>query len=175
MKPSSKVLLVVGGYLAAVVIAYLVVSVYIAATGGMDRQIYSGMFAFGDIILFLGVFVLAAIPASGAALFFLRPYPAIWRALSVSALAIAATGVAALAAYLIFPDANTGSWISVWSGLSPLRFMLAPPLAVIFVLSALFAPTRASRVALLCAGVIEVVVFVWIAFIWFLPYPAQIT
>jgi energy-converting hydrogenase Eha subunit A len=170
MKASSKVILVVAGYLAALVIAFVVVSLYIAAPNGPDRQTYSGMFAFGDSILFLGVFAIAAIPASGAALFFLRPYPTLWRMASVGALAIATTGVAALAAYLMSPNVSRGTWLWAWSGLSPLRFLLAPPLAMAFFLYMLFAPTRASRVALLGASVIETIVFVWVALIWFHPF-----
>lgn len=170
MRASSKVILVVAGYLAALLIAFLVVDLYIAATYGPDRQTYSGMFAFGDSILFLGVFALAAIPASGAALFFLRPYPTFWHVLSVGALAIATTGVAALAAYLISPNVSRGTGLGAWAGLSPLRFLLAPPLAIAFFLSVLFAPTHASRVALLCASVIESVVIAWVAFIWFRPF-----
>jgi hypothetical protein len=170
MKSSSKVLLVVAGYLVALVIAAVVVSIYIAATHRPDRQASSGMSAFGDSILFLGVFGLAAIPATGAALFFLRPYHTFWRIISVGALANASTGVAALATYLVRPTASTGSFLGAWSELSPLRLLLAPLLAIAFFLSVLFAPTRASRLALLCASVIEIVVFVWVALIWFHPF-----
>jgi hypothetical protein len=52
---------------------------YAAGTIGPDRQTSSGMVAFGDSILFLSVFAVTAIPATGAALFFLRPYPLFWR------------------------------------------------------------------------------------------------
>src|SRR5439155_18981405 len=114
MKSSSKVILVVAGYLVALVVAAVVVSVYIAATNGPDRQASSGMSAFGDSILFLGVFALAAIPATGAALFFLRPYHTFWRIISVGALALATTGVAALATYLMRSNVTLGSNLATW-------------------------------------------------------------
>jgi hypothetical protein len=170
MKSSSKVILVVAGYGVPLVIAAVVVSIYGVATRGQGSQASSGMLAFGDSILFLGVFGLAAIPATGAALFFLRPYHTIWRIISVGALALAATGVAALADYLLHPNVTLGSSLAAWSELSPLRILLAPLLAIAFFLSALFAPTRAARIALLCAGAIEIVVFIWVALIWFHPF-----
>jgi len=37
------------------------------------------MYAFGDSVLFLGVLGVAAIPATGTALFFLRPRQGFWR------------------------------------------------------------------------------------------------
>jgi len=170
MKSSSKVILVVTGYLVALMIASVAVSIYIAATNGPDRQTYSGMFAFGDSLLFLGVFALAAIPATGTALFFLRPYPTFWRILSVGALAIATTGAAALVAYLLSSSAGMGAFLGVWSELSPLRILMAPLFAMAFFLFTLFAPTRSSRIAFLCASAIETIVFIWVALIWFHPF-----
>jgi hypothetical protein len=170
MKSSSKVILVVAGYLVALVIASVVVSIYIVATNGPDRQAYSGMFAFGDSLLFLGVFALAAIPVTGTALFFLRPYPTFWRIASVGALAIATTGAAALAAYLVPPNAGMGAFLGAWSELSPLRILLAPLFAMAFFLFILFAPSRSSRIAFFCASVIESIVFIWVALIWFHPF-----
>jgi hypothetical protein len=170
MKSLSKVILVVAGYLVALVIAAVVVSIYIAANNTPDRQASSGMSAFGDSVLFLGVFGLAAIPATGAALYFLRPYHAFWRIISVGALAIASTGVAALATNLVRSNASPSSVLGVWSELSPLRILLAPLLAGACFLSALFAPSRAARTAMLCASVIEIVVFGWVALIWFHPF-----
>jgi len=157
------------GYLAACAVAAIVVHVYIAATNGPDRQTYSGMFAFGDSMLFLGVWALAALPATGAALFFLRPYPTFWRIVSVGAFATAMTAVAALAISLVPPNTDWGSFLGVWSAVSPLRILLAPLLALACLLSVVFAPTRCSRIALLCASVIETVVFVWVALRWFHP------
>ena len=170
MKPLSKVMLVVAGYLLALVIAAVVVSLYHAATSGPDRQSASGMFAFGDSVLFLAIFGVAAVPPTGAALFFLRPYPAFWRMVSVGTLVIAMTGVTALAAYLAPQNTGLGMVLKEWSSLSPLRFLLAPLLTLAFLLAMLFAPTRSSRVVLLCASVVETIVFVWVAFLWFRPF-----
>src|SRR3989441_2518792 len=95
MRPLVKVGLVGAGYIGAFALASAVVTAYVAATSGPDRQNYGAMFAFGDDLLFLGVFGVAAVVPSGAALFFLRPYRSFWRVLSVTALVVATTAVAA--------------------------------------------------------------------------------
>ena len=166
MKPWHKVLLVLGGYVAAFAIASIIVSVYVAATNTPDRATSSGMYAFGDAMFFLGCFGLAAIPATMAALYFLRPYPAFWRSASIGALALATTGVAALGLFLRARGAGSPSSIGFLAMLSPLRILVAPGLGLAFLLSALFAPARAPRIALLCACIIEAVVFVWVALLW---------
>jgi hypothetical protein len=93
---AAKVGIVAGGYALAFAIASLVLRVYSAATNGPDRQTYGGMVAFGDSLLFLGVLGVAAIPATAAALYFLRSRPGFWRVLSGAALAVAATALVAL-------------------------------------------------------------------------------
>ena len=119
MKSSSKVILVVAGYLVAFVIASVVVGLYVATTNGPDRQTYGGMFAFGDSLLFLGVCAVAAIPATGAALFFLRPHHLFWRLLAAGALGMTAIALADLVGFLGHQTAATDSFLGAWSNLSP--------------------------------------------------------
>jgi hypothetical protein len=66
-------------------------------------------------------------------------------------------------------NADPGAFLGGLSDLSPLRLLVAPLLALAFFLAMLFAPTRSSRIVFLCAGVVETVVFVWIALVWFRP------
>ena len=91
MKPRVKVGVVVAGYVIAVAVAAAAAACRLIAIGGPSSPSYSGMNAFGDSLLFLAVFGVAAVPPTGAALFFLRPYPAFWRGYSVVALAFALT------------------------------------------------------------------------------------
>lgn len=74
MRPVAKAGLVALGYVAALAVTLLVAGIHLAETSGPDAQ--GGMSAFGDSLMFLAVFGLAAVPATGAALFFLRPHPA---------------------------------------------------------------------------------------------------
>jgi hypothetical protein len=50
--------------------------------------------------------------------------------------------------------------------LTPLRILVAPLLALFFLLAGLFAPTRSARLCLASAAAIEVVAFVAVAGTW---------
>jgi hypothetical protein len=164
-RPIAKVGVVAAGFCLAVAIATLVVRVYIAATSSVDRQGSGGMSAFGDSLVFLAALGVAAIPATGAALFVLRSRPAFWRVLSVGSLIVACTALVALV--LSFGSARiAGTRLQVWGMAAPLRILAAPLLALFFLLSGLFAPTRPARLRLVGAAAIEIVAFVSVAFLW---------
>src|SRR5882672_4200273 len=169
MKAPAKIGLVAAGYVGAVLIASAVVAIHAAATSGPDRQGAHGMYAFGDSFFFLAAFGVAAVVSTGAALFFLRPYPSFWRPLSIAALVIAATGVAAVIEYLAGRSADAGSVLRSWSALAVLRILVAPLVALFFLLSAALAPHRSYRIALFGATLIEAAVFVYLAVAWVLP------
>jgi len=170
MRPRVKVGLVVAGYVVAFLVAFAVVAIHVAATSGPDRQVYGAMYGFGDDLLFLAVFGVAAVPPTAAALFFLRSYRSFWLVLSVVALAIATTGLVALIDYIAPRTADTGSILHTWSALAGLRILSAPLFVLAFLLSGLFAPNRSSRIALLVATAIEAVVFAYVALVWFHPF-----
>jgi hypothetical protein len=159
MRAPAKVGLVAAGYVAAVLVALATVSLYIAATDTPDRQASSGMYAFGDSLLFLAVFATAAVPATGMGLFFLRPYAWFWRVLSVGALLAATTAIAAAILYVATWTAQPGTPVGVWSSFSVLRILVAPIGALAFVLSALFTPSRSARIALCVAALLEALSF----------------
>jgi len=166
MRPAAKAGIVVAGYVAAVAVASLVLRVYIAATSGPDRQTYGGMYAFGDSLLFLGVAGVAAIPATGAALFFLRPHRGFWRILSIGGLATAATAILASGLFLAMRAAPRHAVLQSWAMLTPLRIFAAPLLGLFFLLAGLFAPTRSARICLASAAAMELVAFVSVAGTW---------
>jgi len=167
MRTSAKLALVAAGYGGAVLAALGIVALYVASTSGPDRQTYGGMYAFGDSLLFLGVLGVAAVPATAAALFFLRPYLPFWRALAVAAVAIAATGLAALAVCVAARAASAGPALHSWSAFAVLRILVAPVIALAFLVSGAFAPRPAARIALCAATVSEAVVFAY----WLLQLP----
>jgi hypothetical protein len=153
-------MLVSVGYVGAAVLALAVVAAYIGATSGPDRQTYGAMFAFGDALLFLALFAVAAVVPSGAALYFLRPYRSFWTALSVAGLVVAGTAVAAFLNHLTWFFAGPQAAGTAWSALASLRILITPLFTVAFVVSAVFAPTRRPRLALLASTAIEAAVFV---------------
>jgi len=173
VRPLAKVGLVGAGFIGAFVLASAVVTVYVADTSGPDRQTYASMFGFGDSLLFLAVFGVAAVVPAGAALFFLRPYRFFWGVLSVTALVVATTGVAAFLDYLVSQGSATHSVATAWSALAVLRILIAPLFALAFLVSAVMAPTRRPRLALLIAAAVEASVFVWVALMWFHPFQSR--
>ena len=90
-----------GGYVVAVVIAVIAVTINVAATSGPDYQASCDMLAFGDSLPFVAVFGVCAVPATGAALYFLRPYRSLWHVLACVALCIAATCIVTLVGYYL--------------------------------------------------------------------------
>ena len=166
MRTSAKVGLVVGGYVLAILFAWGTVAAYIALTDGPDRQASSGMYAFSDSLMFLALFGLAAIPPTGGALYFARPYHAFWRALSVAALVITATGLAAVAVLFAARIAGASAVVQSWSMYAVLRILVAPLLALAFLLSGLFSPLRPARIILWGATFIEAAAFTAVALTW---------
>jgi hypothetical protein len=71
MKPILKVVIVVGGYLLAFLMAWASVAIHTKLAGDANADASAGMSAFGDFILFIAVFGVVALLPSGAALFFL--------------------------------------------------------------------------------------------------------
>jgi hypothetical protein len=168
LKPSLKVGVVVAGYLAAVLVASAVVGVRLATTSGPDAQASSGMYAFGDALLFVAVFGVAALVPTGAALFFLRPCRHFWTVLSAVGLGMALTGLAAAALFAVGRHAAP-SPLATWAGLSVLRILVAPLLALTLLVCAAFSPYRVPRRALLAGTMMEVAVSAYGGLVWFVP------
>ena len=68
MKQSVKIGIVAGGFAAALLIAVAVVALHIALTSGPTAQASSGMYAFGDLVLFVAVFCVVGLAPTAAAL-----------------------------------------------------------------------------------------------------------
>jgi hypothetical protein len=169
MRPALRGGLVAAGYIGAFLIAAAVVAIRVATTSGPEAQASSGMYAFGDLALFVAVFGFLALVPTAAALYFLRPYRRFWVVLSTLALIGALTGVAAVLLYALGRHAAEHSPLATWTALSVLRILLAPVLAPAFLVFALLSAHRSPRVALLGAALLEVAVGAYAGFVWFLP------
>lgn len=100
MTAKKKIAFVVAGYLAALLIACAAIVLNHAFTSAADRDVSSGMSAFGDAILFMGVFVLCSTAVSVAGIASLRSHPTFWRGLGIAVPLIVALPV--LAGFLLF-------------------------------------------------------------------------
>ena len=168
MNPFLKVAVVAGGYIAAFLMASAAVAVRVANTSGPDAQASSGMYAAGDALLFVAVFGVSALVPTGAALFFLRPYRHLWTGLSALGLAVAVTGVTAAILFAVGRHAAP-SPLATWAGLSVLRILVAPLLALTFVVCTILSPRRSPRFAFLAATVMETAVSAYGGSVWFVP------
>src|SRR5262245_30333405 len=127
----------------------------------------------GTALLFLAVLGVAAVPATGAALFFLRPHRSFWVAVCVAATAIAITALVAVIQYVTTQGAGADAPRRAWSALAVLRILASPLLAGAFFLSGLLAPGHAFRLVLFAASLIETVVCGWVALTWFPLFQAR--
>jgi hypothetical protein len=127
------------------------------------------MYAFGDAVLFVAVFGIVALIPTGAALIFLRPYRPFWHVLSTLSLAIAVTGAAAAALYAFGRSATEPSPLAILAAVSVLRILMAPLLALVFLVFAVLSPYRTSRPGFFAATAIEAAVTAYAAVVWFVP------
>jgi len=169
MKPIYKLGLVALGYVAAFVIASVVTAVHVALTGGPDAQASSGMYAFGDAFLWVIVFGICAVVPTVVALYVLRPYRRFWELIGFTAVVVAVTGVMSAVLFRFGRAAEEIEFLGAWAQLSGLRMLVAPLLALVFLLCACISPRGFPRVAFLSATVMEVAISAYMAFVWFLP------
>jgi hypothetical protein len=165
VRPLARAGLVALGYVGALLVALAVVAFRVVTTSGPEAQASSGMYAFGDALLFVSVFGGLALVPTVATLYFLRPYPMFWTALAIVAIMVALTGVAAA---IVFAAGRheTSSTLAAWTALCVLRILGAPLFAVGWLACGLMAPARAPRLALLMGVLLEAVVSAYGAFIW---------
>ena len=168
MKSPLKVTMVAGGYVAAFLVASAAVAIRIANTSGPDAQAASGMYAFGDAVVFIAVFGVLALVPTAAALYFLRPYRRFWMALSLLSLAVAVTGLTAAILFAVGRHV-TPSPLATWADFSVLRILIAPVLALVFLVCAFFTPHHSPRFAFLAATAMEAAVTAYAGAVWFVP------
>jgi hypothetical protein len=169
MKPITKISVVIGGYIAAILLAAVIVAIHMAFMSGPDAQAASGMYAFGDMLLFLGVFGIAALVPTGIALFFLRPYRAFWSILSGLGIIIALTSIVAAVLYEFSRHRAVPSPLDSWVAFSMLGILVAPLLAFVFLICAALSAYRIPRLTFLAATAMEGAVTGYMAIVWFSP------
>ncbi|MBK7972969.1 MAG: hypothetical protein IPK07_06695 [Deltaproteobacteria bacterium] len=166
MRLVAKLALIVGGYVAAFAVASAVVAVRIALTrNAPDAIASSGMYAGGDLLLFLGVFGAVALVPTGAALLSARAAPWFGPWLGGAAVATALSGTFAWLAYVQpLGRADPRGWLSIAGALAVLRLLGAPLVASGLAFAALAAPSRGSRRAVMMALAVEALLCLYTGF-----------
>ncbi len=159
MNRVAKVGIVLGGYVAAFVVAGVAEHIRWLNTQGPDSQASGGMYAAGDAFLWAAVFFLVALVPTGFWLYFLRAFPRFWARAPRAAVTFAVTGPVAV---VVVALASLHPW-----GLSPgvvltflalMRMFLAVAAVAFDGLFALLSPTRSARRSFALAGAVEAVV-----------------
>lgn len=151
-----KLGLVLGGYAAAWLVAGAAVYVRQLNTQDADAQPSAGMYAFGDLLLFLFVFGTLQLVPTGLALCFLRRWGPFWTVFSLAAVALAMTGLVATLAVAMASTQPPRSLCGAAAAFGVLRMLAAPLLASVLVLATLIAPAGRPRWGLWAATLIEV-------------------
>ena len=150
MSGLSKVGVVLTGYAAALLVSGAGLYAWTLLNPSPGSQ---GMQAFGDAILFAGVFCGLSLVPTGLAFYFLRPFEKLWTAFAIGSLVFAATGpFAAMTRWL-----HQSGWAMV-QFLGFIRLMAAPLIGLGLLVCAVIAPARRARKVLLAAAGIEITV-----------------
>jgi hypothetical protein len=165
MSRRYKFVVVFAGYAAALLVACGACYLVTLARNHMSQDASGGMQAFGDLLLFIGLFGVLALVPTTLALYFLRASGKFWTVFSIASLALAATGPVA-AIMLATPQKFPSLGLIV--GLFGLLKVLGAPLFGLgFLICAVVAPIRSSRRVLLAAAGIEFTVSAYAFFCLF--------
>jgi hypothetical protein len=135
----------------------------------MPYDTSGGMYAAGESLTAIAVFLVVALFPTLLALWFLRRHAPFWQGVAIASLAFAAVGLISVAFVMAVPDLSrhvAGLWLSLF-GLAQL--LGVPFWTVSFIAFAALAPTRPARRLLIAAIAIELVIALGAAVHWFGP------
>ena len=156
MSRAAKIGIVLGGYLGSLLLATAAMYLRMLATEyDPAAQAASGMYAFGDSIVFVFVFGFGGLVPTGFAFYFLRPVKRFWTLLSILGVAVASTALIGVTAMFAERLAPQPGFLELAAMFGVERMLLTPPLAALFLLAALFAPSRRPRWILALAACAE--------------------
>ena len=166
----AKIGIVSTGYLLAFIAGGVAAHLYNVEMSRMPFDTSGGMYAGGELLTSLGVFLVAALVPTLLGLWFLRGNKTLWQAIALASLLFAIVGLIAVLMPLVVRGEPPGSMVLF--GLVGIAQLLGVPIwTVAFVLFALLAPTRAARRMLVAAVGVELVVGVCAAIHWLMPRP----
>jgi len=166
LRPIFKVGVVVLGYVAAIGIAWMATAIHQVSTRA-DAQGADGMYAAGDMFLFLAVFGVVAIVPTVFALYWLRSNRRFWAGLAALGVMVAATGIAAGFLFALGRHAVAPAPLALWASFSVLRILAAPIFTLGLLVSGFLSPYRLPRISLFAAAGIEGAVSAYGMLTWF--------
>jgi len=162
---------VIAGYALAIVAAFAAGWLYDLRVSQLPYDTSGGMYAGGEMITALGVFLVAAVVPTLLGLWFVRRNETFWRATGVAAIVFGATGLLAVLGSRLADVPGRGA-LATFVELFALAQLLGVPIwTVSFALFARMAPSRPTRRLMLIAVALELAVGVCAAIHWFVPRP----
>lgn len=171
MGRATKLGIVIVGYAVAVIAAIAAGWLYDLRMAAMPYDTSGGMYAGGQMLTSLAVFLFVALVPTLIGLWFMRTDPKFWNGVAVVSLAFAIAGlVAVLTPAAAGPPPQSLPHMLI--GLLGLAQLFGVPLwLAAFALFAALAPTRESRRTLIVAAGIELVIGACAFVHWFVPNP----
>ena len=165
----EKVLLVGGGYATAIVAWIVGAWLYNVRVSALPYDTSGGMYAFGELTSSLAAFLVVALPTTALWLWFLRGNHGFWNVVGIACVAFAASGLLAVLSTPILH--TTPSHIgSLLLDVVKLAQLLGVPFwLAAFAMFAFLAPSRESRLKLMIATAIELVIGVCALVHWLVP------
>ncbi len=171
IRARTKFAIVCAGYGLAIVAGCAASFMYNARMAEQPYDTSGGMYAFGELLTGLGMFLLVAAVPTFLAVWFLRQNARLWHWIAVGSFAFAVVGLLAVLMPLVVRG-NPNHPALVLLSLVGLAQLLGVPLwTVAFLVFAIIAPTRPARRLLKAAVGIELVIGVCAAVHWFVPRP----
>ena len=167
MSRIAKAGIVVAGYVAALVASGVAGWWYDRWAASQPYDTSGGMYAGGQLITELGVLLVASLPPTILALWWLRRNEKFWGAIAAMSLAFAAVGLLAVLSPLVLVEDSLRSWRSILELVRISQLLGVPLWTVAMGLIAVLAPFQSARRMMTLAVALELVIGMVACVHWF--------
>ncbi len=167
MSRIAKIGFVVAGYVAAFVASGMAGWGYDRWAARQPYDTSGGMYAGGQLISVLAVLLVASLPPTILALWWLRRHEKFWGAIAAMSLAFAACGLLAVLSPLVLLDDNLRGWRSILELVRISQLLGVPLWTVAMGLIAVLAPFPSARRTMTIAVALELVIGMVACVHWF--------
>lgn len=169
MSGAKKVTIVLGGYVAAIAAAAAAAWLYNWHTSRLPYDTSGGMYAAGEAMTSVAVFLVVALVPTVLALWYLRGNTQFWNVVGWGSLLFAGVSLLSVLIVMVYPAVTRSLVLAALNLLALSQLLGVPFWFASFVLFAFLAPDRRSRRLLQGAVAIELVIGVCAALHWFAP------
>jgi len=166
----TKVAIVCAGYVLAIVAGSVASHLHDARLNAMPYDTSGGMYAAGVFMAGVAAFLVVALVPTLLALWFLRGSTRLWQAIAFASVGFAGAGLVAVLVFLMSRDTSRSPVLMIVNLFGLAQLLGVPLWTIAFALFAAFAPTRHARRLLVTAIGIELVIGVFAAIHWLVPY-----